>query len=225
MALSAEQVDELIGDRWVFEFDKDSEMDILRALDEYLPSNGVFWDIGSHAGMYSIVAAQVHDDLDIYCFEPSDVTRDEFLESNLAELDNTTIVPYPLADSQGPVTYRKSGRGQTNNSLATAPIEPDEHEKVTVEAQTARSAVEELGIPAPDALKIDVEGAESRVLDGFDAELMADVQVVLAELHHIDRTDTATVEKLKEFGFTVDVLDERDTGENRRQEHILATKS
>jgi FkbM family methyltransferase len=225
MALSAEQVDELIGDRWVFEFDKDSEMEILRSLDEYLPANGVFWDIGSHAGMYSIVAAQIYDELDIYCFEPSEITREKALEGNLEELDNTSVVPYPLADSQGTVTYRESGRGQTNNSLATAPIEPDDHEKVSIEAHTARSAVEELDIPEPDALKIDVEGAEARVLDGFDADLMENVQVVLVELHHINRTDTETVETLEDFGFDIEVLDERDTGENRRQEHILATKS
>jgi FkbM family methyltransferase len=224
MTLTEEQVHEFIGDREVFKYDLQTEMDVLRELDDILADANVFWDVGAHSAMYTLVAAQAHPDLDIYCFEASKVTREEKLHPNVDDVDNVTVVPFGLADSPGTVLFQESGVGQTNNSLEQTTVGPDEHDKIEIEAHSARSAVEELDIPAPDVVKLDIEGAEYTVLRGFDEELLQGISMVIAELHHINTVDESTVPYLEDHGFDVTTLAERSTADDRRMEHIQAVK-
>jgi FkbM family methyltransferase len=224
MTLTEEQVQEFIGNREVFEYDLQTEMDVLRELDELLADADVFWDIGAHSAMYTLVAAQAHPNLDVYCFEASAITREEKLHPNIDDVDNATVVPYALADEPGTVLFQESGVGQTNNSLEETTVGPDEHEKIEIEAHSARSAVNDLNIPAPDVVKLDIEGAEYTALRGFDKELLDGISVVLAELHHINTVDESTVPYLEEHGFEVTTLANRATADDRRMEHIQAVK-
>lgn len=222
MTISTERVRTLVGGRGVSEYDLETEMELLRRLDDLLDTADVFWDIGAHAGLYGVVATQLHPELDIYAFEASAVTRERILEDSVAGLDGVTVVPYALADEPGEVPFLESGVGQTTNSLASTTVAPDDHDPVEVVAHSARSAVDELGLPAPDAVKLDVEGAEHRVLRGFDRELLDGLELLLVEMHHIDTEDTDTVSFLEESGFEVTRLVEREIDDDRRTEHVRA---
>lgn len=223
MTLSPECIDELLGDRWVLEFDKESELDVLCQLDELVPNDGVFWDVGAHAGLYSIVCSQLFPDASIFAFEPSEFTRESILSENVDDFPNVTIVPHPLADQTGTVTYQDSGQGHTTNALKSAANEPENPTEVELQAYTATDVVDELGVTPPDVVKLDVEGAESRVLRGFDETLFSQLSMIICELHHLDGEDTETVPYLRDRGFEITYLDERETYDDRRQEHVIAT--
>ncbi|MXV61875.1 FkbM family methyltransferase [Natronorubrum sp. JWXQ-INN-674] len=224
MSFTEDEVEKLLDGKWVLPFDKESEMTILRQLDNIIPSSGVFWDVGAHAGLYSILCAQLSANVDVYSFEPSVYTRTNLLQRNVSDFENVSIVPYPLADTAGMVTYVDSEEGHTTNSLLSTPITPDDPTTFELDAHTAQTAVNELGVSPPDVVKIDVEGAEHRVLQGFGDDLMEGVSAVLCELHHIDGEDTNTIPYLQAHNFDVTVLADRETYDNRKQEHILATK-
>ena len=222
MTLTAGQVRDLIGDRYVFEYDLDTEMEILRQLDELFAGANVFWDIGSHAGLYSVIASKLYPSLDIYCFEASKFTRENILEDNVNDLNKITIVPYALADQPGTVTFQESGVGQTNNSLVSTTVAPDDYEKINIEAHSARSAVKELGVPAPDAVKLDVEGAEYRVLQGFNDHLFDTIEMLIIELHYINTRDSSTIPYIKQKGFNTEKLSEREMKSSYKMEHYKA---
>lgn len=222
MSIEKDRVEEALADHWVLEFDKESEMEILTQLDDIIGDGDVFWDVGAHAGMYSIVCADLFPDVEIYCFEPSEFTRANVLEHNVGEFDNVTIVPHPLADATGTDTFVRSGNGHTTNSLLSTPITPDDPQETDIETYTARDVIDELSVEAPDAVKIDVEGAEYRVLQGFDDDLFDTISTFVLELHHIDADDTDTVPYLQDNGFETRVVTERETYDERRQEHVLA---
>ena len=52
MALEVEQIKELVEGRDIFEYDLETEVDIVCKIDDLLESADVFWDNGAHAGMY-----------------------------------------------------------------------------------------------------------------------------------------------------------------------------
>lgn len=223
MTINDQRVEEFFEDRWVVNFDKETEMEILRRLDDLLIPNGVFWDVGAHAGLYSIIGAQLYRDLDVYSFEPSEYTRTEILQDNVRSFENVTVLPHLLADVEGTLTFLDTHEGHTTNSLQSTALAPDGSEAFDVQSHTARSIVDERSVPKPDVVKIDVEGAEHRVLRGFDRELLAGVSTVICELHHIGDRDTETVPYLREHDFSVEIVNERET-EDGEQEHILATR-
>ena len=169
-----------------------------------------------------IIAAHLHPELDIYCFESSEVTREKALKNNVCELDNVNVVPYALADESGMVSFQESGTGKTINSLSLTPVSPTQYDTIEIEAQSAKGAVEDLGIPAPDTVKIDVEGAEYRVLQGFTDDLFDRLKLLIVELHHIHTKDLNTVPYLKRKGFNVTFLAERRLGDVQRMQHIKA---
>ena len=76
----------------------------------------------------------------------------------------------------------------------------------------------------PDFVKIDVEGAEHRVLDGFGG-VLSDVRTLLIEVHYDDSTPQRLDEirdRLTDTGFTVTELAHREP--RIQQTHLLAER-
>jgi len=120
------------------------------------------------------------------------------------------------------VTFRESGGIESNNSLASTTVAPDGYKTVEIEAHSARSAVEELDIPPPDTMKVDVEGAEYRVLQGCDDDIFNRLELLLVELHHIYTEDNNTIPYLKRKGFDTTLLLKRNLNNEYQTEHYKA---
>jgi FkbM family methyltransferase len=125
----------------------------------------VFIDVGANVGLFSLfVAAQSGSDARILAIEPESGNF-ERLQFNLAANPGLPIEPVPLALGEGEgevvVEINARDRGGTRTRRATAA------DPVRVPCRPLLAMLRERGIERIDALKIDVEGAEDKVLAPF----------------------------------------------------------
>lgn len=125
-----------------------------------LPAQPVFFDIGAYFGWYSFLLASRRG-ATAYAFEPLPANYALLAEhQRLNHFPDVHSFPIALCDQPGEVSFHVPGddnRG-TGRILAEGGLR--------IPATTLDAFVEEHGIRRIDAMKIDVEGAEVRVLSG-----------------------------------------------------------
>ena len=136
-------------------------------LDEALDSEGaVYFDIGANSGFFSLNAAvNARKKRRVFSFEPNPEMvrriKEKFEnQKNQAVLASTewTLCPYALGDEDGTsyLTIPNGNYGEAHLSELKEGIE--------VQLKSLQSVVEEHSIEKIDALKIDVEGYEDRIM-------------------------------------------------------------
>lgn len=157
--------------------------------------NLTFIDIGAHMGYFSILtAAWIKEGKPVYSFEPN---PDFFqtLEENIA-LNNLQdkVKTYQIALSN------KVGKAVMGGFEARVMNEAEEGDIDTI---TFDELCNEEGIE-PDIIKIDVHGAEGKIVDGMP-ETLKKVSHVFCETHHKIHGYTVEdiVKKLKDAGLKV----------------------
>ena len=148
----------------------------LRLLSHILQAGSVFIDVGANVGIYSIFAAlQAWPTGRVIAVEPhpSALLR---LRCNvlLNELTTVSIEPIALCDSVGPVTFKINGRNIGNSSIVFD-REKSQDEFIEVHGETLETLVAKHQLTKIDAIKLDVEGAEDRVLFPFFANVDPDL--------------------------------------------------
>lgn len=139
-----------------------AELACLRA--RITPNGFQFVDVGANAGLYSLfVAARGGIDAKILAVEPQPVML-ERLETNILLNQFTTIqvAPVAVADEVGEIDLHLHA---TNRGEASISVEGGE--TVTVPCKPLLMLLDEAKITQPDAMKIDIEGAEDIVLGHF----------------------------------------------------------
>lgn len=154
-----------------------------------IPQNAILWDVGANIGLYSCYAAKSKN-CRVYAFEPS-VLNMELLARNISLNDlasMVTIVPLPLTDAISTSTLNMTtmewggalstfGQGYGHDGL---PL------KVVFSFSTIglsmSDAAKRLNVPAPNYIKIDVDGIEALILKGGH-EILSNVQSVLIEIN------------------------------------------
>lgn len=141
----------------------------------------VFYDIGSNIGLYACFVALAADDIFVYAFEPHPNNAERLREN--FERNNITgeIIEAALADSEGEMNLilddEIAGSGQSHISNRN-----NGDGMTVVKSISGDHFVSEH--PSPDMIKIDVEGAEMLVLDGFSQTLRTGLcRSVYCELH------------------------------------------
>ena len=119
-------------------------------------------DIGAHAGFYTLAFSRLVGAGRVWAFEPVPQLAQR-LEFHVAEnaLANVTIHRLAVAERVGSARFRFLPDYETMGAL-------DEGGAMTVATTTLDSLVA-AGMPVPDVVKIDVEGAELRILEGAAA--------------------------------------------------------
>lgn len=136
-----------------------------------LPSNFVFYDVGSNTGWYTMISFAASDASTVYSFEPLSehvICQKETIHLNRKE-SKVKIFELALSDHNGQETIRLGGSG---TSLDKDFLEVDFGTR-TIDVQTLDSLIKEQNMPHPDFIKIDVEGHEYKVLQGAKAALQA----------------------------------------------------
>jgi FkbM family methyltransferase len=200
-----------------------------RVIDQFLTeltenNYQIFWDIGAYRGLYTILAEQYVTHT--FSFEPAPVPRRNLIQ-NCAELNVTNYTDLSI------LLYNKSEyteltvdttSGSRTFIKGTSPLpERTTSNTVTRQTQTPADLIINSDIPVPDVVKIDIEGAEAQVLNGFQ-EFISEVEAIFVEIHlSEDRSDTVTP-FLKSKGFTVTDLSDRIKNDDDYQRFILAKK-
>lgn len=141
-------------------------LNILKQLNTSL-SRCNFYDIGANSGYYGIMAAYVGGTkTNTYSFEPLteySTLIEESITLNHLE-DKIKVFKYALgsAESTGVIQIAGSGSSLTPGFLGEKEVFPTRE----ILIKTLDSVVSEENLPAPDFIKIDVEGFESEVLLG-----------------------------------------------------------
>jgi FkbM family methyltransferase len=154
----------------------------------------VVYDCGANLGLYARYLVSTLGAGHVVAFEPSPDNR-RFLAANLALggiADRVTILPMALADEDGMAEFQVDDMQTSSGTLSKVTGgEPSEGRKnlrlgpLTDQVLCRRldTVVAEEGLPFPDVIKIDVEGAEPLLLRGAAGLLRERRPALVVELH------------------------------------------
>ncbi|SRR5258708_1896226 len=158
-------------------------------LSDLLSKDSVVLDIGANVGLLTLPFSKQVPQGKIYAFEPDNVAR-ESLEENirLNKLINVIVFPFALQDdvARKSITFykreTKDADGLTNKGLSSIEaIEKFTIETVRVPATTVDAIISNQKINHIDFIKIDVEGAEVKVLKGARNTIKKYMPIILYE--------------------------------------------
>jgi FkbM family methyltransferase len=131
-----------------------------------LRPNQVFVDVGANVGVYSILAYSIAPPSRILAFEPSHRHCAVWHENVTANgVQSATLLQAAVSDAAGTALFLMSPKLPANNRLVTGEAAADRYttsvSTVMLDAICADFAIQRIGF-----LKVDVEGAEPKVLRG-----------------------------------------------------------
>jgi FkbM family methyltransferase len=158
-----------------------------------LPLDGkVIYDVGAFEGIFTMYFAKaVGPRGRVVAFEPHPANQarvHEHLELN--EIDNVTVVHAGVGDRVGELRLASSadtGRATADEALQRR-LEASGAQVgvVTAPLTTIDGEIAARDLPAPDLVKIDVEGFEQQVLEGMRSTIEAHRPDILVEIHGAD---------------------------------------
>lgn len=151
-----------------------NNMNLLRLL--LSKGNPTFVDIGANIGSYSLIASEAPNSK-VVSIEPHPRTFGALLENiKRNERHNVTCLNLAISRLKSVLELTDLGESSINRIVSSRVARSG---TLQVLAKPFHAVCDELGI-SPDFIKIDVEGHERAVLDGF-GELQSRVKVILVE--------------------------------------------
>jgi FkbM family methyltransferase len=174
-----------------------------------VPDDGHFIDVGGNVGYYSLsVAARPAFKGKILAFEPLpklwDLFNRSIQENGFA--DRVSVRQQALADEPGEM--RLSDAEDTSNAGATRLVADSDTAKTnrSVEVETLDRVI---GGMRPDAMKVDIEGAEGLFLEGAKRTIAAHKPTLLMEINRdmlavLSKTTPGSIHRrLSELGYSI----------------------
>jgi FkbM family methyltransferase len=183
---------------------------VIAAVQRFVEPGMTFVDAGAHMGDFSLLAAKVMGNQGrVIAFEP-EPQNFGWLERSV-ELNGYSCVEcfqVALSDTNGEGNLF-IGKGIGKHTLVQT--HPHEQETITVPVRTLDSVLNEIGQPSIDVMKIDVEGAELRLLHGAAGVLERNHPLKLFIDIHAGRQDPRTLCRLlTDQGFSLHVPSDPD---------------
>lgn len=187
------------------------ERDIIRDLLKSLRDDDVFYDVGANVGTYTCFAASRLPAGATVAFEPEPVNASRLEENLTLNGLEGRVLRVALSDTTGTTQLALTGTEPGEGSHA---ISVDGTGTTEVAMATGDGLIAEWRLPAPSVVKIDVEGAEMRVLRGLRRALENEVRLIYLEVHlsELERFGTGASEMeelLKASGFSRTKLKQR----------------
>lgn len=151
-----------------------------RVFMELIRKGNIVYDIGANVGFYTLISsAIVGDDGLVVAFEPrprnASLLRDHIAINKLV---NVKVYAVAISESDGTAQFDES------RSNLVGRLSPEG--SITVPVRSIDSLTQYDGLPFPDLVKIDVEGAELDVLLGAEATLDQCSPRILLATHNQD---------------------------------------
>jgi FkbM family methyltransferase len=182
-------------------------------IEESMGSGGVLYDVGANVGTFSLVAAKVCGRRGtVVAFEPGFASYAHLCGNIVLNRCEAIIIPVPLAVAGtcglGSFRYLSLDPGQSRHDFRQDPWVADEADTPKrylqpVLSMTLDSAIATFSLPAPNYLKVDVDGGEIEVLQGAAQTLAS--PALRSILIEIDESQTdAVLPILERSGFALD---------------------
>jgi len=161
------------------------ELDFLRAR---TPAGGVFVDVGANVGTYAMVLARhVGAKGKVIAIEPHPITHARLAFNNAASgYRQVTLLAAAAAASDGELMIATDGDNLGASHIVTG--EPAAN-AVRVPSLRLQRILDEAGVISVDALKIDVEGYEDRVLTDFFKQAPSSLWPRAVVIEHLSRDE------------------------------------
>ncbi len=175
------------------------------ALKLLLKPGMTFYDVGANVGFFSIIAARLTAPGGrVVAFEPlAENARAIVHNAQLNDFTHLEVRQVALGGADGEASFSLSAE-PTWGKLTSVGKKPDQYTGDTVvPVRRLDGLIEQAGLPAPDVMKIDVEGAELEMLAGAERTLRERRPVLLIELHGTNREVAGVLESL---GYVAAVL-------------------
>ncbi len=181
------------------------ETEVQKTMAAFLRPGQVYYDVGANVGFFAILAARLlGSNGRIVCFEPlPDNARQIAYNAGLNSFANVAVRAEALGGSNRTERFTTSVEPTWGrlSSVEQSPMQASG--TIEVPVRTLDSLCGPNGLPLPDFIKMDVEGAEAEVLQGAHATLSASRPVMVIELHS---TNEAVLAELRKFGYHAGVL-------------------
>ena len=174
------------------------ELDKQAALKRFVQPGMTVYDIGAQAGFYTLFFSRLVGDRGrVFAFEPCPYEARFLLDHvRMNKLANVRIILAAAADRAGLVPM-STDRGMTQNRI---------HDDTDTALMVPSLNLDSLALPAPDLVKMDVEGAESAVLNGAQRTLREVRPVVFVALHSVQQREICGT-LLRQSGYSIYDLD------------------
>jgi FkbM family methyltransferase len=198
-----------------------SEPEIQGLLAELLRPGAVFYDIGANVGFFTVLGARlVGPGGRVVAFEPLPSAAAALRRNVEANSFSTVDVLEAAVDDRGgratfhlPSSERSTGGRLDGHAIR----ERGRETQVDVRVVAIDELVASGELPPPDAVKIDVEGAELRALEGMRDTLTRHRPLLVCETHGTRR---AVTEALRGWGYATETVEGED--EDAWNGHVVA---
>jgi len=175
------------------------------------PAPEVIYDIGANAGIAALYMRRLYPRARIIGFEPSPAEQ-AIAEINYAAIGDAKIYPFAIGDNCEVKTFYTSINHAGGQSFDPGVSFVDEATPIHVQVHRLDSIVKEEQLPAPDLIKMDIEGYEVQALKGM-SETLAKAKHILLETHG-EELHAEVLRILRDGGFEI-IKDEPRTGPYR----------
>ena len=194
----------------------DSEIRLAKFLIHQLNNGDTFIDVGAHYGYFSLLASKlVGSSGKVFAFEASPTTYEVF-QKNANRTDN--IISHNLAVSDSNEYLKFYEFPNLYSEYNSLDVEQFKNEKWFSEYKPREVNVESILLDDflssksvnPKVVKIDVEGAELKVIKGFEKHLLENTPLIVIEYLSAERGNIAHVEAeklLESLGFQSHIID------------------
>jgi len=178
----------------------------------------VFYDLGAHRGIWSEMCYSVFAPETCVLFEPQRDRETEILSRSARAGAQWKLMPVALGDQDGQATLHVNRQSAASSMLtpdSAAPSEywgGDEARRESVKVATLDGLVASCNLPAPDLIKMDVQGFEAKILAGGEQTIRKAarlvIEVSLRPIYDGQALLPEVLAKLTQWGFVVEDINE-----------------